>query len=66
MKEIIFKSFNQFNYSKKALKINYETKEFIVYYGGQCPISYDKKVSTKFINEKIEELKALNFNIIQK
>jgi len=66
MKEIIYKSFNQFNYSKKALKINYETKEYIVYCGGQCPISYDKKVSTKFINEKIEELKILNFNIIQK
>lgn len=61
MKERTYKSFNQFNYSIKAIKINYENKSFIVYYGGQCPISYDKKTSTKFINEKIEELQEMGF-----
>lgn len=64
MREIIYKSFNQYNYSKKAIKINYEEKTCTVFYGGQCPIHYDKKVSTKFINEKIEELKTIGFNII--
>ena len=66
MKEIIYKSFNQFNYSKKALKVNYEDKTCVVYCGSQAPISYDKKVSTKFINEKIEELKVAGFNVIEK
>ena len=61
--EIIYKSFNQYNYSKKALKINYTTKTAVIYYGGQCPIHYDKKTTTKYINEKIEELKLLEFKI---
>jgi hypothetical protein len=65
MKEIIYKSFNQFNYSIKAIKINYENKSFIVYYGGQCPIHYDKKTTTKFINNKIEELKLMKFEEVK-
>ena len=50
-KEIIYKSFNKYNYSMKAIKINYNDKTVITYYGGQCPIHYDKKTTTKFINE---------------
>ena len=61
--EIIFKSYNQYNYSKKAIKVNYATKKIIVYYGGQCPISYDKKTTTKYINDKIEEYKQLGFTV---
>ena len=62
-KEIIYKSFNKYNYSMKAIKINYNDKTVITYYGGQCPIQYDKKTTTKFINEKIEEMTLFGFTI---
>ena len=64
--EKTYKSFNQFNYSKKAITINYDSKKIYVYYGGACPIHYDKKTSTKAINEKIKELETAGFEIILK
>ena len=62
--EILYKSYNQFNYSKKALRINYKDKTYKIYNGGSCPVSFDKKTTTKFINEKIEELEAIGFKKI--
>lgn len=62
--EIIYKSFYQFNYSKKGLRINYNDKTYKVYNGGDCPISYDKKTTTKFIDEKIKELELIGFKKI--
>lgn len=63
---LTLKSFNQFNYSIMALKIDYAEKTAYKYYGGACPINYDKKVSTKAIKERIEELQSFGFKIVEK
>lgn len=49
---------NKYNYTTKQLKINYFNKTFSV--GSFC-IGADKTVTKKALNEKIEELKLLNF-----
>ena len=49
---------NKYNYTIKQLRINYTTKTFSV--GSFC-IGANKTVTKKALNEKIEELKQLNF-----
>lgn len=61
--EIIYKSFNQYNYDKIALKINEEEKTATIYKGGACPISYDKKTTAKHIRELIELYRGAGFTI---
>lgn len=49
---------NKYNYTTKQLKINYINKTFSV--GSFC-VGADKTVTKKALNEKIEELKQLDF-----
>lgn len=49
---------NQYGYSVRQLKIDYNNKTYAV---GSFKQSVDKKVSNKAISEKIEELKAMGF-----
>lgn len=49
---------NQFGYIIKQLKIDYDKKTFAV---GSFKIGADKTITKKALNEKIEELKSLNF-----
>lgn len=60
--ETIYTSKNQYNYSIKQLIINYETKTYKLLYGGECRIS-PKNATTKFINNKIQELNLLGFTL---
>ena len=50
---------NKYGYTIKQLKIDYENKVFSV---GSFRIGADKTITKKAINEKIEELKRLNFS----
>ena len=58
MKIIIFSCKNKYGYTKRQLKIDYEHKTFSI---GHFTIGSDKTITSKLIDEKIEELKALNF-----
>lgn len=49
---------NQYGYVIKQLKIDYENKTFSV---GSFTVGADKTITKKALNEKIEELKSLNF-----
>lgn len=49
---------NKYNYTIKQLKIDYINKTFSI---GSFTIGADKTTTKKAINEKIEELKKLNF-----
>lgn len=49
---------NQYGYSVRQLKIDYNNKTYAV---GSFKQSVDKKVSNKAISEKIEELRAMGF-----
>lgn len=59
----VYTSKNQYNYSIKQIIINYTAKTFEVRHGAECRIE-KKNSTTKAINEKIEELKQLNFKQI--
>lgn len=59
----IYTSKNQYNYSIKQIIIDYTAKTFEVRCGAECRIE-KKNSTTKAINEKIEELKQLNFKQI--
>lgn len=58
MKTIILGCKNKYGYTIKQLKIDYANKTYKV---GSFTISADKNVSSKLIDEKIEELKILGF-----
>jgi hypothetical protein len=49
---------NQYGYVIKQLKIDYENKTFSI---GSFTVGADKTITKKALNEKIEELKKLNF-----
>ena len=49
---------NKYNYTTKQLKINYNNKTFSI---GSFKIGADKTMTKKALNEKIEELKKLDF-----
>lgn len=49
---------NQYGYTIKQLKIDYDKKTFSV---GSFTIGADKTITKKALNGKIEELKSLNF-----
>lgn len=55
-----FKSYNQFNFTIKELNIDYDKKIYCL--DSLTNGKPDKKVSTKWINEKVYELKELGFN----
>lgn len=56
--EIILQCKNQYGYTIKQLKIDYNNKTFQL---GSFTIGADKTITKKAINDKIEELKKLNF-----
>lgn len=58
MKTIILGCKNKYGYTKRQLRIDYDNKTYKV---GNFTISADKNVSSKLIDEKIEELKILGF-----
>ena len=58
MKIMYLCSKNKYGYTKRQLKIDYDNKTYKV---GSFTISADKNVSSKLIDEKIEELKILGF-----
>lgn len=58
MKTIILGCKNKYGYTKRQLRIDYDNKAYKV---GSFTISADKNVSSKLIDEKIEELKILGF-----
>ena len=58
MKTIILGCKNKYGYTKRQLRIDYDNKTYKV---GRFTISADKNVSSKLIDEKIEELKILGF-----
>ena len=60
----ILTSKNKYNYTIKQIIIDYEKKEFLINFGGASKIA-KKNSTTKKINEKIEELKILNFKQIK-
>lgn len=55
---IILQCKNQYGYTIKQLKIDYTNKTYAV---GSFTIGADKTITKKALNEKIEELKKLNF-----
>lgn len=58
-----YTSKNQYNYSIKQLIIDFDNKTYELRHGGQCRIA-KKNSTTKAINEKVEELKAIGFKEI--
>ncbi len=58
MKIAIWGCKNKYGYTKRQLRIDYDNKTYKV---GSFTISADKNVSSKLIDEKIEELKILGF-----
>ena len=58
MKTIILGCKNKYGYTKRQLRIDYDNKTYKV---GSFTISADKNVSSKLIDEKIEQLKILGF-----
>ena len=63
MDKKIYTSKNQYNYSIKQLTIDFDNKTYELRHGGQCRIA-KKNSTTKAINEKVEELKAISFKEI--
>lgn len=63
METKIYTSKNQYNYSVKQLIIDFNNKTYELRYGGQCRIA-KKNSTTKAINGKVEELKAMGFKEI--
>lgn len=49
---------NKYGYTKRQLKIDYDSKTYKI---GQFTMVADKNVTSKLIDEKIEELKCLGF-----
>lgn len=58
-----YTSKNIYNYSIKQLIIDFDNKTYELRHGGQCRIA-KKNSTTKAINEKVEELKAIGFKEI--
>lgn len=58
MKIAIWACKNKYGYTKRQLRIDYDNKTYKV---GSFTIGADKNVSSKLIDEKIEELKILGF-----
>lgn len=58
MKKAIWSCKNKYGYTKRQLKIDYDNKTYKV---GNFTIGADKTVTSKLIDEKIQELKILEF-----
>ena len=58
MKIAIWACKNKYGYTKRQLKIDYDNKTYKV---GSFTMVADKNVTSKLIDEKIEELKCLGF-----
>ena len=58
MKIAIWGCKNKYGYTKRQLRIDYDNK---IYKVGSFTIGADKTVTSKLIDEKIEELKLLGF-----
>lgn len=58
MKIAIWGCKNKYGYTKRQLRIDYDNKTYRI---GSFTIGSDKIVTSKLINEKIEELKCLGF-----
>lgn len=58
MKIAIWSCRNKYGYTKRQLKIDYDNKTYKV---GNFTIGSDKTVTSKLIDEKIQELKILGF-----
>ena len=58
MKVAIWACKNKYGYTKRQLRIDYDNKTYKV---GSFTMGSDKTVSSKLIDEKIEELKMLGF-----
>lgn len=58
MRIMILACKNKYGYTKRQLKINYDNKTYKI---GNLTIGSDKTVTSKLIDEKIEELRDLGF-----
>ena len=58
MKKAIWSCKNKYGHTKRQLKIDYDNKTYKV---GNFTIGSDKTVTSKLIDEKIQELKILGF-----
>ena len=58
MKIAVWGCKNKYGYTKRQLRIDYDNKTYKV---GSFTMGSDKTVSSKLIDEKIEELKRLGF-----
>lgn len=58
MKIAIWGCKNKYGYTKRQLRIDYDNKTYKV---GSFTIGSDRTVTSKLIDEKIEELKLLGF-----
>lgn len=58
MKMAIWACKNKYGYTKRQLRINYDNKTYKV---GSFTVGADRTVTSKLIDEKIEELKLLGF-----
>ena len=58
MKVAIWACKNKYGYTKRQLRIDYDNKTYKV---GSFTMGSDKTVTSKLIDEKIEELKMLGF-----
>ena len=58
MKIAIWACKNKYGYTKRQLRIDYDNKTYKV---GSFTMGSDKTVTSKLIDEKIEELKMLGF-----
>ena len=63
MDKKVYTSTNKYNYSIKQLIIDFDNKTYEINFGEQCRIA-KKNSTTKAINEKVEELKAIGFKEI--
>lgn len=59
---IILQCRNQYGYTIKQLKIDYDNKTYSV---GNFSIGADRTVSKKVFNEKIQELELLKFREVK-
>ena len=58
MKTAIYSYKNKYGYTKRQLKIDYDNRTYKI---GNFTIEADKTVTSKLIDEKINELKILGF-----
>lgn len=58
MKTAIYSCKNKYGYTKRQLKIDYDNRTYKI---GNFTIGADKTVTSKLIDEKINELKILGF-----